>query len=240
MKVFIVEDNIHQLEEIKKYVSNYSELEIAGTSRNGLEALEMLRQSEVDLILLDISLPGCSGIEIMEALEPFPYVIFITAYDHYAVRAFEMGAIDYLLKPVSSGRMNKAIRRFLEFHNVGKNQPPISTLGISFKSEGSVIFMAYNDIVYLTATNKNTVVHTRETDFEASCLLGDFEAKLPTNLFLRIHRKYVINMSCISFAKSKFSSLYIILNDGDDTMLPISRTYQLKVKKNLLMVPQKN
>ena len=166
--VFIVEDNRHQLEEIIEFISARPSLELSGFSRNGREALEFFNKNSVDLLLLDINLPGYNGVEILERLENPPYVIFITAYDEYAIRAFELGAIDYVLKPFSEERLNTAIDRFIVFSNkVDTIQKPVKKLGLPFRSNGNNYFISYDDIMYFTANGKNTIIHTEKKDFES-------------------------------------------------------------------------
>ncbi len=233
--VFIVEDNIHQLEEVKRCVASHPSLILSGYSRNGKEALEKLRTGSVDLLLLDINLPECSGVELLESLENPPYVVFITAYDDYAIKAFELGAIDYILKPLTNDRFNMSIKRFLS--NSEKTIPlqkPLRELGISFKGQGGNFFISYDDIVYLTASGKATIVHTVDKDFDASCLMKDFESRLSSGRFVRVHRKYLVNTSFLSHARSKHNNFILYLKDDDDTQIPVGKSYQKEIKQLLL------
>lgn len=232
--VFIVEDNRHQLEQVTELVRAHSSLELYSSSRNGREALEILRETEVDLLLLDINLPEMTGVELLENLEDPPYIIFITAYDEYAIRAFELGAIDYILKPVTDERFNKSIQRFLSL--TGKKtsgQKPVKKLGLSFKSRGNSYFISYGDIVYFTASGKGTIVHTGEKDFDASSLMKDVEAKLPSSSFIRVHRKYIVNSAFISYTRKDRDSMYLVLKDDDDTQVPVSKSYRETIMKLL-------
>lgn len=111
LTVFIVEDNFQTLSKLKDYVEKHPQLSLIGSAVNGSEAVQFLKNKECDLLLLDVHLPDISGIEVLESLEVIPEVIFITAYDSYAVKAFELGALDYLLKPFTYDRFNKSIER---------------------------------------------------------------------------------------------------------------------------------
>ncbi len=236
--IFIVEDNIHQLAEIREYVASHPMLVLSGWSRNGLEAVDIISKNPADLLLVDINLPGCSGIELIENLENPPYCVFITSYDDYAIKAFELGAIDYILKPVTSERLNISINRFLSLTDKKSIKESLSELGLSFRNRRSNYYVGYDQISYITACDKNTIVHTTDMDFEASCLLKVFENKLPPERFLRVHRKYIVNISYLSYIKSKHNTMFLFLRDDDDTPIPVSKSYQSNVK-NLLLRDQK-
>lgn len=228
-KAFIIEDNIHQLDEIKTSVKSHPHLELIGFSLNGSDALKTLQKIYVDLLFLDINLPACSGIEILEKLENPPYTIFITAYDKYAIKAFELGAIDYILKPFSSERLESSINRFLKLEG-NHIQKSIKKLSFSFKSNGTTILLSHDDIIYVTASNKSTIIHTPDKDFTASQLMKDLEIKLPSDKFIRIHRKYMVNITKISHISSNRDELSISLNDEDETHLPVSKSNRSKIK----------
>lgn len=224
--VFIVEDNIHQLEALKKLVSSFPNLVLVGYSQNGRDAMEGINRINVDLLLLDINLPEMSGMELLENLRILPYIIFITAYDKYAVRAFELGAVDYILKPVTQERLGQSIGRFFAHRGSEKLERKRSNIpGISFRDTGTSYLLAYDDIYYLTADGKKTIMHTENKDFEASSLMKTIEQKLPQNRFLRIHRKFIVNLSFISYIQKDRGSYQVVLKDADETHLPVARSH---------------
>lgn len=174
--VLIVEDMLDARELMSTYVERRPELILKGTARNGEDALKLLETDEFDLVLLDIHLPLLSGIEIMERLKNPPYIIFTTAYDNYAIKAFDLGAIDYLLKPIEEERFNTAIDRFIQF---SKNNEPLHAgteeVAISFRENRRVCLVPFEDIIYCSAHGKHCIIHTEEKDFDASMMLKEVE-----------------------------------------------------------------
>ena len=234
--VVVVEDNLVQRELVVRYVVSYPELKLSGIAADGKEAMEILAKNGVDLLVLDINLPYLSGMKILEKLENKPYVIFATSDDSYAARAFELGAVDYILKPVSEKRFKIAIERFLTF---ASNRRINSSKGlynsISINESGQYFPIAFDKIIYISAAQKKSIIHTGERDYEAIGLLGEIEGKLPHDVFFRIHKKYIINTNYLSYVKYIDRICHAYLKDDDESCLPIGRTHldELKSKMNL-------
>lgn len=233
--VLIAEDMTPARQLMEKYVSLRNELELIGTAKNGGETLQKLQSRKYDLLLLDIHLPVMSGIEVLEKLKNYPYVIFTTAYDKYAIKAFDIGAIDYMLKPIAVDRFHKAIDRFLDFKKDNiEYKPRLKQYGLSFMEKGKHYFVSFNDIIYLSSHGKHTVIHTEERDFEPASLIKDIEKKLDAEMFHRIHKQYVINMHYVACLEYNQGGKYnITLKDDDESLLPVGRTYAAGFKEKL-------
>ncbi len=234
-RVLIVEDMIDARELMSSYTKKRDELHVVAEARNGEEALGMLQQEKIDLALLDIHLPLMSGIEVLERLPDPPFIIFTTAYDNYAIKAFELGAIDYLLKPIERRRFNAAIDRFLR---LAGDSAPAWTLtrevALSFRENRRVCLVPFEDIIYCSAHGKHCIIHTEEQDFDASMMLKEVEEKLPPLNFQRIHKGFVINTRHIASLTHDQGGQYIAcIRDSDDTTLPVGRGYVQALKEKL-------
>ncbi len=233
--VLIVEDMIDARELIASFVEKRPELTLKATARNGEEALKLLRENNYDLALMDIHLPILSGIEVMEKLDRLPYIIFTTAYDNYAIKAFELGAIDYLLKPIEEERFNRAIHRFTRITSSGGTEAASTRdVALSFRENRRVCLVPHEDIIYCSAHGKHCIIHTEEKDFDASMMLKDAEEKLPPDSFLRIHKGFIVNTHAIASLIHDQGGQYIArIRDADDTVLPVGRAYVQNLKEKL-------
>ncbi len=233
--VILVEDDFPAARKIEKYVNSHPELIFKDIARTGTEALEKLSNDYYDLILMDIHLPDMSGIDVLEQQDKIGHVIFVTAYDKYAIKAFELGAIDYLLKPFSQDRFNKAIEKFkLSVLKRHTNLASLKKLGLSFSQRGDHYLMAYQDITYLSSQAKHTIIHTIYKDFKVSNVMKKLETKLNKELFVRIHKQYVVNMNYILRLKHVGEKTYkVFLKDDKQTFLPVGRTYISDLKYRL-------
>ncbi|MCP4134045.1 MAG: response regulator transcription factor [bacterium] len=230
--VFIAEDMVTARKLLIDFVSANPNLILADTAEDGEEALKKLSANTYDLLLLDIHLPLLSGIEVLEQLEKKPYVIFTTAHDRYAIKAFELGAIDYLLKPFSKKRFNQSIDRFLlhKNQNISYTVSP-EEVSLSFREEGKSYLLAYQEIIYLSSHGKHTIIHTEEKDFETPIILKDIEKKLPSETFFRLHKQFIVNVQHASHLQYNEGGKYMLfLNDHDDSFLPVGRMFAPQLK----------
>jgi two-component system response regulator LytT len=233
--VLIAEDELPAREKLVEYVLTVPELKLGGIAKDGDEALRAITGNHFDLVFLDIHLPQLSGIEVLERARDIPYVIFTTAFDQYAVKAFDCGAIDYILKPFSLERFQQAVGRFLTIKKDStRTATPLPDIGLSFRESGKHYFMSYRDILYLSSHGKHTVIHTEGRDFETPSLLKDLEAKLPGKEFARIHKGFIVNIYHIVSLEYKIAGHYqVILKDSDESVLTVSRTYAQSLKDKM-------
>lgn len=233
--VCIAEDEAPARELLIDYCCARDELKLAAVAKTGDEALSRLVSEQFDLAIMDIHLPRCSGIQVLERLKAIPHVIFTTAHERYAVRAFEIGAVDYLLKPFSMERFNLAVDKFL----AGRRLAPIRTEvdnSFSFKMKGKHRILPVDDIYFITSHGKHSVVHTASGDYEIPEAMKCMEVRLPARSFVRIHKRHIVNVRYLEAVEYYGGGQYLaFLKDGDETSLPVGRNYApiLKIRLGL-------
>ncbi len=211
----IVDDEPLSREVIEDFVKEYPELQLAGQFSNAIDAREFLKESEIDLIFLDINMPRFSGVDFVKTLANPPAIIFITAYAEFAVDGFELEAIDYLLKPVSQERFQKAVSRFLE--KMGNNK--LQESSIMVKADKKLYRLEMDDILYVEAMGDYIRIITADKTLTVYDRLTTFLEKLPASQFCRIHKSYLVAVSKIEFIEGNKIKI-------GDTHLPVSATYK--------------
>jgi len=243
IKVIIVDDEKLARDIVKKHIESFSNLEYAGECSNGFEALKMINEIKPDIVFLDIQMPKINGFEMLELLENPPVIIFSTAYDQYALKAFEVNATDYILKPFNTQRFNEAIEKaFAALKNKQKfnenveklvrhNDTQTETLNrIVVKKNQKINIIPVENVNYLEAQDDYVMIHTLDEKFLKQKTMKYFETHLPIDSFVRIHRSYILN---INFMKQielyeKESHKVILKND---TRLPVSKSGYTKLKE---------
>ncbi|MBN1496398.1 MAG: response regulator transcription factor [Spirochaetes bacterium] len=235
--VFIAEDEVPARELLVDYIMARPELKLAGIARDGEDAREKLSSSFYDVVFMDIRLPHLSGIEVIQGLKKIPYLIFTTAYEQYAVRAFELEASDYLLKPFSAERFNRAVDKFLHMCvSAGRHEAAVSCSGFALRERGRHCIVPYNDIMYVSSNGKNSIIHTVDEEIETSVILKDVEDRVPADLFMRIHKQHIVNIRYIAAVQYYIGGQYFAyLSDADESPIPVGKKYAslLKVRLNL-------
>jgi two-component system LytT family response regulator len=219
MKALIIDDERRAREEIKQHLLNYQDIEIIGEAANADEAEKQIIQLEPDLLFLDIQMPERSGLELLESLENVPEVIFTTAYDQYAVKAFELNALDYLVKPIRSERFAQAIEKIRAKFSAKPAPPPERTI---FIKEGERYYFVKLKEVYLVESAGNYArlyVDGKKLYLKRS--LNQLEKILDPQLFFRISRTEIINTNYIKQVQPQpKGKLSILLQTGE--MLEVS------------------
>ncbi|EKR72093.1 LytR/AlgR family response regulator transcription factor [Leptospira noguchii] len=236
-KTFIVEDEAPTRELLVNFCLSRPELKLSKVAKDGEEALEYLLSEKVDLAFFDINLPLLSGLDILERLEAPPYIIFITALRDKAIDAFEMGAIDYLLKPFSKERFYKAVDRAVGFLE-RKAELVVKNLfnehGLFILEKENHFLIPYKEINYISSRDNFSLVHTDSREYVTYKSLKSMESKLPPSKFLRIYKQYIINLEKLSHLQSDNMGNYIVyLKDEEETQLPVGRKYISKIKELL-------
>ena len=232
--VLIAEDEVPARELLVDYLLTRPELRLSGLARTGEEALRHMTERDFDLVLLDIRLPQMTGLEVLGSLKKPPSVIFTTAYENYALKAFDFGAVDYLLKPFGIDRFNRSIDKFIAARESAVRETPES--GFTVREGGKTHIVPYRDIIYVTSHGKNTVIHTVAGDREAPVLLKDVELRLPSGMFARIHKQHIVNVGYISWVEYLIGGQYLaFLNDEDESSLTVGRKYAPLLKARLGM-----
>ncbi|KAA3604163.1 MAG: response regulator [Calditrichaeota bacterium] len=198
IKTIIIDDEPLARQLIKEFCESVSQIEIIDECQNGVEAVKKINLLNPDLVFLDIQMPGKDGFEVLEDITNLPKIIFTTAYDEFAVKAFEKNALDYLLKPFDEERFCKAVERIVKVFEIKPSGRVKDKIFI--RSGSSLKFLKVSEILYLEAENDYTKVVTENDEFLLSKNLSQAESNLPKQNFLRVHRSFVINLEkCVNF-----------------------------------------
>ncbi|MCU0435720.1 MAG: LytTR family DNA-binding domain-containing protein [Bacteroidia bacterium] len=191
MNCLIVDDNRLALMALEQLVAQVDNLTFAGSCESATQAYNRLRNEKIDLLLLDIELPDMSGLDLLRSLERKPLVILITAKTDYAVEAFELNVVDYLVKPVNLQRFLQAIEKARVLHEQRKTSTGLQSDFVFVRSQNQLVKIRLEDILYIQALGDYITIHTTDKRFTIHMTLRSVEEKLPSSLFLRIHRSWI-------------------------------------------------
>lgn len=239
-KVIIIDDEPLARSIVKEFLQKHPELELVAECGDGFEGLKAIQQHQPALIFLDIQMPKINGFEMLELAEQPPAVIFTTAFDEYAIKAFEAHAIDYLLKPFSQDRFDKALAKWSDQKSSGPDQSteelletashsPAQSHRIVVKNGSKIKIIPVYDIFYLEAADDYVKIHTQEGYFLKNKTMNHFERVLDGQQFVRSHRSYIVNVQQITRIDPYEKDNHIaILRSGG--RVPVSRGGYGKLK----------
>ena len=247
MRLLIVDDEAPARALLREYLAAAPGLEVVGECADGLAAVEAVGRLDPDLVVLDVQMPGLDGFEVLELLERQPAIVFITAYDEYAVRAFEVGAVDYLLKPFSEERLTEALTRAAARRASGQIEPLAALaaaarrerrpLGRVLVREGAQVHVIPAErIDYVEAQGDYVRFAVGEKTFAKQEPLSELEALLDPARFVRIHRSYLLNLERLARLElyAKDSRVAVLANGA---RLPVSRAGHGRLKGRLTRSP---
>jgi two-component system LytT family response regulator len=209
------------------------EIEIVGECGSGLKALAEIRGRKPDLVFLDVQMPECDGFDVLEQLgkDMPPAVVFVTAYDHYALKAFEAGALDYLLKPFDNARFHRSLGRAKERIALSKDSPR-KVDHMVIKGSGQVTFIRISDIDWIEAADYYACLHVRTKAHLLRRRMSDLERELDQTVFCRIHRSSIVNLNRVKGLEVNEHGEYeAVLDTG--TRLKLSRRYRKQLQSRL-------
>jgi two-component system response regulator LytT len=219
----IVEDEPPAIKVLKRYAEKMGELDIVGIYQNPLEALQELRQTEVDLLFLDINLPDLNGIELLKSLKNPPKVIFTTAYSEFALEGFELQITDFLLKPYSFDRFVKAIQKVLQEIETEKKLQEWSAAKESdvlvIKADRKIYRLPFEEVLLLQAYGDYVKIQTTNKQLVPKETLNKLEKLLPEDQFIRIHRSYIIALSKVEYVEGN------MVHIGDKN-IPVGKSFR--------------
>lgn len=245
LRTLIVDDEYPAREELRYLLRSFPEVEVVGEAAEAQEALELIKNIDYDLCFLDIKMPGPSGIDLVGELARVPHrpaVIFITAYPDFAVKAFDLDAVDYLLKPFDEARLGRALQRLLERgpETFGSAHVPVSEPErlpgidkIPVPYHDRTVLLDVDEIVYATATRGYSYLMTAQGRHLVSYSLTKLERRLGGRNFFRTHRGYLINLNRAQAIEPDFKGTLQVLMDDGETSVPVSRR-QARALKRLL------
>jgi two-component system LytT family response regulator len=232
MRALIVDDEPHARRYLQELLGNETEVTVVGEAATGTEGLDLLRELSPDLVFLDIQMPGLDGFGMVEgvAAETSPMFIFVTGYSEYAVRAFEIEAVDYLCKPFDKERLSIALERAARhFHarqvalESGRDTQYLSRLSI--KEEDGIVFVPVDQILWIEAANKYVVVHTIDHQHILRQTIQSLEDTLDPKQFVRIHRSILVRKAAVRGLHPLFHGDYLVkLSNGVE--LTLSRSFR--------------
>jgi two-component system LytT family response regulator len=243
MKVVIIDDEPLARSVVREYLQKHPNLEIVQECGDGFEGLKAIQQHQPELIFLDIQMPKITGFEMLELAEQPPAVIFTTAFDEYAIKAFEAHAIDYLLKPFNQERFDKAIQKWMDQNAVNRGsstQELLESAGLSpsqnqrivVKNGSKIKIIPVQDVFYLEAADDYVKIHTTEGYFLKNKTMNHFEQSLDKEQFVRSHRSFIVNIQEITRIDPYEKDNHVaLLRSG--AKVPVSRNGYVRLREVL-------
>lgn len=245
IKCLIIDDEQLARDLLREYIEQTPELTIIGEADKGKDAIQLIDTLKPDLIFLDVQMPGLTGFDVLDEIEHDPFVVFTTAYDQYAIKAFEKNAVDYLLKPIDQERFKQAVERAIsrmqmEQNNVGEllrnmkteNKTSYDSHIFVQKSE-KLLNLPVEEIMFLEASGDYTILTTKSDQFVSSSGIGKLEEILNPEIFIRVHRSTIININYLKEIEKHFNGGMIVkMNSGKS--FPVSRTYAKVIRRKVV------
>lgn len=243
IKAIIIDDEPLAREIVKEYLQTFSEIQLLQECNDGFEGLKAIQQHAPDIIFLDVQMPKINGFEMLELVEDMPAVIFTTAFEQHAIRAFEVNAVDYLLKPFSKERFDKALQKWLDRQLADAPQQtaglletaaasPLQSNRVVVKINGKIKIIPVQDIHYLEAADDYVKIVTPEGNFLKNKTMQFFEQTLDPQQFARVHRSYMLNVNQVTRIEPYEKENHLaILRTG--AKVPVSKTGYPKLKEAL-------
>jgi DNA-binding LytR/AlgR family response regulator len=239
LKCLIADDEPLAHTLLSNYISRLKTLSVAGNAYNAFEVMDFLGENDVDILFLDINMPDMSGLEMLKTLSNPPMVILTTAYSEHSLEAFELGVMDYLLKPIKFERFLKAINRIIDLKKSAIATPSVFSSEINEKTEKTdklntdFIFIKdgttnykinFTDLLYIQAYGNFAKIHLMTQTLVVSMTMKQLEEDLPENLFTRVHKSYIVNIQKVSKIEGNFVFI-------EKTVIPVGAVYKLILDK---------
>lgn len=223
MNCIIVDDDKMTCKILEGFVSKSTSLTLVGSFSDSVAARNIITErKDIDLVFLDIEMPEMDGFDFIVSLDSPPNIIIVSSAEEYAVRAFDFNVVDYLLKPVSYGRFCKAIDKTIRYYS----RKEVSSTGdeeIFIKKGSSLVKLKLKDIIYIEALENYVTLNTRDDRFTIHFTMKAIENQLPSGVFIRVHRSYIINKSMIQTIKE--NSLDIIIGNAMKS-IPVGKSFR--------------
>lgn len=234
LKAIIVDDEAPARSELTFLLGEVGNVEVVAEAANVREAIEKLKDIGADIMFLDVNMPGADGLTLAEALTKLkypPYVIFVTAYSEHAVRAFEVNATDYLVKPVETERLRQAVNKVYQL--ISSQGKPTTNERIPVEKGGKKLLVPANKIHFIMAKDDYSYLHTDGDRFLSTVSLAQLETKLEPLGFFRVHRRYLVNLDCVTEVDSVSGGTLLLTLRGEEEKIPVSRRRAAALKKAL-------
>ena len=244
IRVILIDDEPLARSLLRNYLDSIEEVEVIGEFGNGFDGLKAITNLKPDLVFLDIQMPKLNGFEMLELLDELPHIIFVTAYDQYAVKAFESNAVDYLLKPFSQERLlitfqkakeliqnsayNYPIKQLISDHE--KHQETIDRIAVKTGTKIKIIFV--EDIEYMESQDDYVMIYTVDGKYLKQKTMKYFENNLPNQSFIRVHRSYMVRVDFVEQIELYEKDSYMIKLKNGQT-IPVSKSGYSRLRSSL-------
>lgn len=228
-KCFIIDDESHAIETLKKYANDSGQLEVIGTSQNPLEAVKYINtHKDIDITFLDIDMPEISGLDVADLIYDNTAIIFTTGHAGYAVQGFEKNISDFLLKPISFERFLKSLNKIIKRLDQKEPEEPKndSYFFVNPGIKGKMLKINFHDVEFIEGLNNYIVIHTPQNNHIIYLTMKEIEAGLPTEIFIRIHKSYIVNINKVTLMEGNKIMI-------DKVVLPIGSSFKDKMLKKI-------
>ncbi|MHB1322967.1 MAG: LytR/AlgR family response regulator transcription factor [Coriobacteriia bacterium] len=232
LKALLVDDEVPARSELRYLLGEAGGVEVVGEAGSASEAFQLIRAIPYDVVFLDVNMPGLSGMELAEALSELkhpPSIVFVTAHSEHAVEAFEVAAVDYLVKPVEIRRLRMAVERLAP-----ATQAPVKVDRIPVEKGGRKLLLQVPDILHIMAKDDYSYIYTEGERYLSTLSLADLEHKLEPQGFFRVHRRYLVNLGQVGEVAPMYGgTMELTLKDSAHTKVPVSRRRAPMLKRAL-------
>jgi len=242
MRVLIIEDEAPAREIVKKYLASHTDIELCGEYSDGFNGMKGINEHNPDLIFLDVQMPKITGFEMLELMDNPPEIIFTTAYDQYAIKAFEMNAIDYLLKPFSKERFDQAIDKARTRIETSKPEPlkvkqiveqmdekPDNIFRVVVKKGNDIHVIPVEKIIYIEAKDDYVMLYTQESRYLKEKTMKYYETHLDPGFFIRVHRSFIVRVDQVKKLEPYGKSSYLaVLSNGQKVNVSLAGYKKIK------------
>lgn len=247
LKALIVDDEYPARKELRYLLENHPEIQVVGEAANAYEALELIEALDYAVLFLDIDMPGFTGLELAQKIKELgksPCVVFITAHEQFALDAFSVDAVDYLLKPIDPKRLAKTVQKIQEIMSLRSSTPKSQETGrkaapanlglIPVEHQGKTILLDEESIVFIHASNDYTYIKTSRERFLTRFTLKELEQRLNPEQFYRCHRSYLVNIKKTKAVIPLYNgTLILIVDDDEKSEVPVSRAQAKNIRQIL-------
>lgn len=242
----IIDDEKLARDLLREFIESIESLQLIDECARGSEAVEKINKLKPDLIFLDVQMPGMNGFDVLDEIDHEPYVIFTTAYDQYAIKAFEKNAIDYLLKPLDEDRFRQAVDRALKRKKMEDGRLEDLLGGMRqvnhletydthiFVQKSEKLFnLPIEEIIFLEASGDYTIICTKADQFVSSSGIGKLEEIMDPSIFIRVHRSTIVNINYLKEIERHFNGGMVVKMQNGKSF-PVSRTYAKQIRKKVV------
>ncbi len=227
LRCIIVDDESLAQQGLQEHIEAIDFLELAGTADDVEEALKLLKSSQIDLMFLDIQMPGINGIDFLKTVKILPKTILTTAYPEYALESYELDVVDYLLKPISFDRFYKSCKKAKEIIYGNKITDPVNNESFFIKSNKKFEVIQINDILFIEALQNYIIIHTHHKKSVAYLSLKDIVKSLPPALFIQVHKSYIVSVKHIASVSKEEINI-------SGHSIPVGRSYSDSLFKEIV------